>query len=94
MLGLSVANSSSDLDSSGWPLMEDESWGVEGVEEAPGGLREGDGGPFCSEQARPSRGDPDPRPRVGEGFWATGEGLLDTGEGLRSCRRCLSFSAS
>ncbi len=39
-------------------------------------------------------GDPDPRPGFGEGFWATGEGLLDTGEGLRSCRCCLSFSAS
>lgn len=89
-----MANSSSDFDSSGWPLMEDESWGVEGVEGTPGGLREVDRGPFCSERARPSHGDPDPRPGVGEGFWATGEGLLDTGEGLRSCRRCLSFSAS
>ncbi len=89
-----MANSSSVFDSSGWLLMEDESWGVEGVEGTPGGLRQGDGVPFCSEGACPSHGDPDPRPGFGEGFWATGEGLLDTGEGLRSCRCCLSFSAS
>lgn len=67
---------------------------MEGVEGSAGGLSENEGEPFGSERARPSHGDPDPRPGVGEGFWVTGEGLLDTGEGLCSCKCCLSFSNS